>query len=723
MLKKLLLFACVATGLGASAIEFQYGNFDATAKTCTLTGWTGSLPTATRLNIPAQVPQGSTMYTVSAIAEHALDNLTNITEIVIPYGVSTIGRVVSEISSSGNQTVIGDCSNFAGCPNLTKILVNTDNEHFASTASGLLYSKKMTVLLKVPQNVATSSGAFSIPDGTKTMCPMAFAENTTITTLTLPASTTISTSVQEGFNRMTKLRQFVSSGTSSNFAVVDGVLFSANKDALYSFPPLKQAMSYIVPSTVKTLGYECFANTANLYRVDMTSVTLVKSGAFYRSGVTSLEFPSTVTTYGENAVRACPRLGSLTIGGNARILENFARDCTQLTSVNFRGKGVNIWKSAFKDCHKLETVNFSADLIMDHDSIFAGCGFKEIKFGKSTYAGDYDLGAAIFDSCSYLTKVDMSEVTLTPTSNRPNPAFGIPVAFVTNCPKLDTVIFNQNTAFWASNAMYAQNFGYNSPVKTMVLGSFILAPDHNILCYTAPGQSCKVYMRTTDATWQSWPMNEIFKIDGNGTYSSTIYCEAYSMEIPGKPMNFFNSGSTYYVPGNCPSYDVISGSVNRFFRMYDYRNVNASGKFRLNLARLIAEVDFTKVVINDTQEFTLPDPYYGYILTNIPYEDVNSVTVYYTVNGVEMKTTYPKPEATALKLVEEDGELLLSIELSGRKAQLSADSEYEVFDLRGATVARGFGSEIDLEPVAAGVYVVRATDTNGHTGVAKLHLR
>ena len=233
ILKKTLLFAALAATIQAEAITYDYGDLDATAGTCTLTGWNIPHPSDGVLRLPETYVSGGVTYRVTAIAPHALDDLTNVTQVIIPSGVITIGNVRTDFNEGGTMFSMGSCLNFSNCPKLARFTVAEGNTSFSSSPAGMLKFHNGMVVAKVPQMVVTDNGRFDLDASVLSICEDAFVENASIKTLGLPRKLT-SVSALQGYSRMKKLEGFsqAGSGAPSGYSIVDGILFNSAKTTL-----------------------------------------------------------------------------------------------------------------------------------------------------------------------------------------------------------------------------------------------------------------------------------------------------------------------------------------------------------------------------------------------------------------------------------------------------------------------------------------------------------
>lgn len=262
MFKRLVLAALVAAALPAQAIVWQYGSFNATKKTCAITGWSGNQPTSGKLTLPSayQHSDGVT-YTVTAVAAHALDRLTDVTEITIPSPVVKIGAV----DNSGAKPKVGDIQNFIGCEVLEKFKVASDNKAFAATGAGMLVSKDATVLYRVPACVDVPGGEATLASKITHVAPGSFAGNTSITTIILPASVT-DISTNAGLHLMGNLSKFVVAAGNKSFSVADGALIYEG-NTLRAYPRCRTIRNLTVNTKVTDVDAHAFANAKHLESV------------------------------------------------------------------------------------------------------------------------------------------------------------------------------------------------------------------------------------------------------------------------------------------------------------------------------------------------------------------------------------------------------------------------------------------------------------------------
>ena len=128
---------------------------------------------------------------VTTIGEMAFFE-SGLTDLTIPSEVTSIaegalfGTQLSEITIPASVTSIGSYA-ISDCQLLSAINVNAANTHFSSE-DGVLYNLDKTILLALP---CAKSGAFTVPDGVKTIADFAFYRCLKLTEVSLPQSVTL----------------------------------------------------------------------------------------------------------------------------------------------------------------------------------------------------------------------------------------------------------------------------------------------------------------------------------------------------------------------------------------------------------------------------------------------------------------------------------------------------------------------------------------------------
>ena len=263
-------------------------------------------------------------YTLHVIKKDNEGNDIEITDYVIPEGVTTIGDGafkgfvnLSSIVIPNNITSIGSNA-FSGCTNLLSVKMG----------------KKVT----------------SIGD-------YAFYNCSSLESITLP-------------------KELESIGNSA---------FSG--DNYYSDEGCNAITSIAIPGTVKTIGNGAFRGCRNLalvvFEVDedgKANLTSIGEEAFFRCDLTSITLPNSVTTIGKTAFRDNYKLTTAILGDAlTEIKDDTFQYCFALSSVTIPDGVTSIGEHAFQGCNVLTSVRIPKSLSSMGENAFDGCPIKSIE--------------------------------------------------------------------------------------------------------------------------------------------------------------------------------------------------------------------------------------------------------------------------------------------------------------------------------------------------------
>ena len=307
---------------------------------------------------------------VTSIGDSAFCNCKSLTSVTIPDSVTRIGeRAFSKCESLTSVTIPNSVTSigwgaFSNCAALTGIRVAEGNSHYASDASGVLFSKDKTTLVQCPgafsgsyaiPNSVTSIGdyAFSgcssltsvtIPDSVTSIGKWAFSECKSLTSVTIPGSvTSIGNCAFASCTSLTGI--WVAEGNSHYASDASGVLFNKDMTTLVQCPGAFAA--YTIPDSVTRIGERAFYYCTSLTSVTIpNSVRSIGKWAFRGcSSLTSVTIPNSVTSIDDGTFASCTSLTSVTIPNSVTYFGEWAfDDCTSLTDVYYAGSKAQ-WKA------------------------------------------------------------------------------------------------------------------------------------------------------------------------------------------------------------------------------------------------------------------------------------------------------------------------------------------------------------------------------------------
>jgi len=365
-----------------------------------------------------------TTYPANELPKYAFYNpylktyMSTMTTLKLPSNLVSIGylacyfcwNLTGQISIPATVKSITDYA-FYGCYQLTAFSVSSSNTRYAGS-NGVLFSKNMDTLFLFPNaknntysipstvkhiyksafenawamtgmyfpnsvqsvgsygfsNCSGIAGNLQLPESMVTIGHGAFSYCSKLTgTVTIPSTMKVIGSYC--FFESNSIQSFNVSLTNTNYASINGALYSKKIDTLYICPP-KKSGTFNIPSTVRLIGshafYKCSALTGNLeipktvdyigyhcfFGCDNLSTYSVESGNGFFTGING-------TLFSLNADRliACPGLqtGSYNMPATVRTIDpNAFSNCKQLTgSMHIPASVDLIGEFAFYGCSSL----------------------------------------------------------------------------------------------------------------------------------------------------------------------------------------------------------------------------------------------------------------------------------------------------------------------------------------------------------------------------------
>ncbi len=351
-------------------------------------------------------------------AQHLYLNGTEVTDLVIPNGVTSIndntfvGFInMTSVTIPNSVTSIGDEA-FEGCSGLTSITIPNSVTSIGDEAfrycSGL-------ASITIPNNL-TSIGSYAF--------------NNTVWYDNQP----------DGLVYLDKIAYIYKGVMPENTSIIiqEGTLGIAGA----AFNGCNGLTSITIPNSMKTIGKEVFLNCKNLTTVTIpNSVTSIGDKVFFQcTSLTSVTIGDGVTSIGISAFYYCTALTSVTIGNSVTKIDYSAfKECSNLTSVHISDLAawcniqfndsdsnplyfaqhlylngtevtdlvipndvISINKLAFYGCNGLTSVNIPNSVTFIGSSAFYGCtGLTSVNIGNSLTS----IGSSAFYGCTGLTSV------------------------------------------------------------------------------------------------------------------------------------------------------------------------------------------------------------------------------------------------------------------------------------------------------------------------------
>ena len=430
------------------------------------------------VSIPESVTYNGKTYAVTGIRNDAFRNCVNLTSLIIPKSIISIGE-----------------SAFCSCSSLTSINVDKANTVFNSrdNCNAIIQTKSNTLVLgckttvipnnvtsigtnafygrdvtsvKIPESVTNigryafggfNRSAFTIPNSVTSIGIGAFVTSG-LTSITIPENVT---SIGEyAFGGCFDLKTITFNCKEIGYRIGSS-LPSVTKEVLFgnsvksigheAFRYCSNLTSVNIPDNVTKLDTRAFADCMNLASVNIAEgVKEIGYAAFYNCpNLTSVTIPNSATNVGEWAFGACSSLTSVSLpNALSKICTATFYECTGLTSVEIPNSVKEIGEWAFGACSSLTSVSLPNALSKICTATFYECtGLTSVEIPNSVK----EIGGWAFDNCSSLTSVEI-----------PNSVEKMDTSAFRLCTALTSVKLSENL-----KKVSPWNFAYCSKLQTI----------------------------------------------------------------------------------------------------------------------------------------------------------------------------------------------------------------------------------------------------------------
>lgn len=200
----------------------------------------------------------------------------------------------------------------------------------------------------------------------------ALKDNTTITSVTIPASVTeIGSNAFAGCTNLTSVNY---EGDWSNLTIQSGnpAVQDAANEQLFDFEFIPPDNTAVIVTNYKYNGAAADVTIPSRYQGK--PVTTIGHAAFFNSAVTSVTIPDSVTSISDEAFINCPKLTNISIPNSVTYIGFSAfSSCTSLKSITLPSSLSTIQSYAFYNCGNLKTIRIPVSVTSIGNNAFADC--------------------------------------------------------------------------------------------------------------------------------------------------------------------------------------------------------------------------------------------------------------------------------------------------------------------------------------------------------------
>ena len=309
------------------------------------------------------------------------------------YSLFMLALARKELSACSFRLFIGEKPNITPVTNEDLSTETTEEEIKEAFVDGrgVKYSKDGRKLLKAPGEL---SGAYSVKEGTRIICDLAFSFCSSLSEIVIPSSVT---SIGDGaFSCCHSLSEIV-------------IPSSVTSIGDHAFSGCDSLSEIVIPSGVTSIGNYAFSGCSSLKYISIPKSVIVLNGnpfarwdgkleclspnfvyeddilfnkdksriiSFRNQNVESYVIPSSVTSIGKGAFTGCYSLSEIVIPSSVTSIGDGAFSCCRsLSEIVIPSSVTSIGDWAFSNCDSLSEIVIPSSVTSIGDGAFSNCKF------------------------------------------------------------------------------------------------------------------------------------------------------------------------------------------------------------------------------------------------------------------------------------------------------------------------------------------------------------
>ena len=311
------------------------------------------------------------------------------------YSLFMLALARKELSACSFRLFIGEKPNITPVTNEDLSTETTEEEIKEAFVDGrgVKYSKDGRKLLKAPGEL---SGAYSVKEGTRIICDLAFSFCSSLSEIVIPSSVT---SIGDGaFSCCHSLSEIV-------------IPSSVTSIGDHAFSGCDSLSEIVIPSGVTSIGNYAFSGCSSLKYISIPKSVIGLNGnpfvewkgkleclspnfvyeddilfnkdksriiSFRNQNIKSYIIPSSVTSIGDHAFSCCDSLSEIVIPSSVTSIGDCAFSCCDsLSEIVIPSSVTSIGDSAFSCCDSLSEIVIPSSITCIGDSAFFNCKFPD----------------------------------------------------------------------------------------------------------------------------------------------------------------------------------------------------------------------------------------------------------------------------------------------------------------------------------------------------------